>query len=164
MRGFILLLVFCLVAPAWGQGFTCGFSESAEADAMSTTSRDEDYWSGTIRPLILFGTFKGVVGDALTNLQDRDGTTNQSMADFLNVEHKGSLAHYFREMSYELLTLEPPEGGIDLKWYESNHADLAGYGITAGSCTRGIWGDAIEQFVGKCSTTPTKRLISASLT
>ena len=164
MRGFILLLVAWCVGPAWGQEFNCGFFEpegSNTVRTVGTITSDSDYWSGTVKPLILFGKLQGAPDRALTGLQDREGSTNpgQSMANFLNSDHEGSLAHFFKEMSYETLSLVPPEGGVDLTWSESNHANLTGYGIISESqCSRSIWGAGIKQFVEEVITNADDRI------
>ena len=126
MRGFILLLVAWCVVPAWGQEFNCGFFEPegfGATGAVGTIASDSGYWRGTVRPLILFGKFRGAADASLTGLEDREGVKNQSMANFLDADHKGSLTNYFKEMSYGSLTLSPPADGIQLKRVGSNARD-----------------------------------------
>ena len=77
------------------------------------------YQSGTVRPLILFGKLKDAADPFyLTKLKDRNGNETQSSADILNPDHVGSLAHYFKEMSYGALTLEDNDDGVEGVWFE----------------------------------------------
>ena len=151
MRGFILLLMAWCVGPVWGQEFNCGFSESEGSNTVrtvGTVTPDSEYWSGTVKPLILFGKFQEALDSTLVGLKDREGNPGQSMANSLNSDQEGSLAHFFKEMSYETLSLVPLEGGVDLTWSESDHANLTDYGISSESpCTRSVWGTGIKQFV-----------------
>ena len=97
--------------------------------ASSVWGQDTDtyYRSGTITPLVLFGTFQGVAGKKLTGLQDRELLDNQSVADLLDVTHEGSLAHYFNGMSYGRLTLAPGPAGVPTTWVQSNQSCVENY-------------------------------------
>ena len=123
---FFLLGVYASAAGSQDFGFVCGFEPSREEGATGQI-HDLDlsfYQSGTVRPLILFGKLKSESPDAsdpfsLTQLKDRNGNETQSSANLLNPGHKGSLAHYFKEMSYGALTLESNNDGVEGMWFEA---------------------------------------------
>ena len=114
----MLFVVFFLVgvyaSAAGSQDFLCGFGLDREEGA---TGQIHDlylpfYQTGTVQPLILFGKLKSESPDApdpfsLTQLKDRNGNATQSSSKLLDPTHKGSLAHYFNEMSYGALTWNP---------------------------------------------------------
>lgn len=73
-----LFLIGLYASTASGQGFVCGFG----LDAKEATGQTEQfhfqnptfYRSGTIRPVILFGKFKGDEDPlVLTKLKNREG-------------------------------------------------------------------------------------------
>ena len=124
---FFLLGVYASAAGSQDFGFVCGFEPSREEGA---TGQIHDlylpfYQSGTVRPLILFGKLKSESPDApdpfsLTNLKGRNENEVRSSADLLNPDRVGSLAHYFKEMSYGALTLESNNDGVEGIWFEAD--------------------------------------------
>ena len=130
MRLLLCLLAGLYASSAWGQEFGCGFGLGPEgvSGASGTSSHNVAYYqSGTIKPLILFGTFKGVAGKTLTKLQNRELFENQSVANLLDATHEGSLAHYFNAMSYGRLTLAPGRAGVPTTWVPSNQSCVENY-------------------------------------
>ena len=126
-RFLILLFVFLYVSTVEGQDFFCGFglySESTETQSVrSATQSRNDYQSGTVRPLFLFGQF---------NVPSNPFGVSSINADkLLDSNHKGSLADYFKEMSYNTLMLESvptDQGGSNIEtWYKSNSDDVLDY-------------------------------------
>ena len=137
MISLVLLLVMLYASRTEAQDFLCGFSlvresediqEAAPKVTQETDQLDGHYQSGTIHPVIVFGKFKNQDDPAnLDALLDRDGLATQSAESLLGLNHEGSLAHYFYEMSNRALTLAPPPGGIDTNWYESDWTDVEDY-------------------------------------
>ena len=148
MNVLVLFLIVLYAARAEAQEFLCGYSLMLEAngtqddsaaarrslldnlDFSTTQTYDADYRSGTIHPVIVFGTFKDdKEGPVNLNapLLDREGKPNNSVKNLLDIEHKGSLAHYFFEMSKGTLTLAAPPSGIKTKWYESDYPSVDYY-------------------------------------
>ena len=136
MKFLVLLLVILYASRTGAQEFVCGFSLVSESEGVrtavsrssSTTQDDLYYRSGTIHPVIVFGKFKDMPNPVNLNaLQDREGEANQRAESLLSIEYKGSLAHYFSEMSDDALTLAAPPGGIDTNWYESNLKSVSKY-------------------------------------
>ena len=148
----MLFLVFCLIgvyASAAGSqdfGFVCGFGLDRE-EGVKGQIHDLDlsfYQSGTVRPVILFGKLKDAADPfSLTRLKDRNGNETRSSADILNPNHVGSLAHYFKEMSYGELTLEDNDDGVEGMWFEADGTEAADYGT---DCLSGIRQFAEEVF------------------
>ena len=123
---FSLLGVYASAAGSQDFGFVCGFEPSREEGATGQIHNLDlpFYQSGTVRPLILFGKLKSPDNPfSLTQLKDRNGNKTQSSADLLNLDHVGSLAHYFNEMSYGSLTLEDND---DVNLQEPTLGDLPG--------------------------------------
>ena len=127
MRLLLCLLAGLYASSAWGQEFGCGFGLGPEGASGASSHNLAYYQSGTITPLILFGTFQGIPGKTLTALQDRELFENQSVANLLDITHEGSLAHYFNEMSYGRLTLAPGPVGVPTTWVESNQSCVENY-------------------------------------
>ncbi|MYC69496.1 MAG: hypothetical protein F4X17_02170, partial [Gemmatimonadetes bacterium] len=131
---FFFLGVYASAAGSQDFGFVCGFGLDREEGA---TGQIHDlylpfYQGGTVRPLILFGKLKSETPDAsdpfsLTQLKDRNGNETQSSANLLNPGHKGSLAHYFNEMSYGALTLESNNDGVEGMWFEAKKMKATDY-------------------------------------
>lgn len=46
----------------------------------------------------------------------------------MNPDYRGSLAHYFKEMSYGALTLEDNDDGVEGMWFEAARTKAADYG------------------------------------
>ena len=124
MNFLVLLLVVLYATRAETQDFVCGFRPEFEgapkgiAGALGAAGDgDAFYRRGIIHPVIVFGKFKDQ--EAPINLSDplldREGEPNKSVEDLLDPDQKGSLAHYFWEMSNETLTLAASPGGIDTK-------------------------------------------------
>ena len=87
----------------------------------------------------------------MTRLFDRDGIPNQRADSLLALNHAGSLAHYFFEMSNEALTLAPPTDGINTTWFESL-SDSVGVYVPSPTCNNrdvNTWGAAVRRFVGE---------------
>ena len=137
-------------SAAGSQDFLCGFGLDAEGAtgakrATGQSSRSPNfsfYQSGTVRPLILFGKLKSPDDPfSLTQLKDRNGNETQSSENLLDLDHKGSLAHFFNEMSYGALTLESNNDGVEGMWFEVNETKATDYGKGApdyGKCTVAI--------------------------
>ena len=139
MNFLVLLLVVLYAARAETQDFVCGFRPPPESEGASKAVQgtgdvveqemDAYYRSGTIHPVIVFGKFKDQ--DAPVNLSDplldREGLATQRVEDLLDIEHKGSIAHYFFEMSNETLTLAAPPGGINTNWHDSERESVEEY-------------------------------------
>ncbi|MCE2449741.1 MAG: hypothetical protein J4F35_15585, partial [Candidatus Latescibacteria bacterium] len=141
---FLVLLIFLLHAVlAEAQEFVCGFVPVPESEGAKGASSpkatqgtgtvaaqpDDAYFrSRIIRPLFVFGKFKEQPDPAdLNALLDREGVANQSAGALLTATYKGSLAHYFSQMSKGALTLIPPSTGIDKTWYESTSTSIKNY-------------------------------------
>ncbi len=157
MRFFLSLLMSLYAAGAWGQEFVCAFGLAPEgaSDASSRNLAPEGasgasshnvahYRSGTVKMLILFGKLNGDADPgSLTRLWNRNEDTSPrwSAADLLNSEFAGSLAHYFKEMSYGALTLSPGTTGIPMKFYQSNNSTTSSYHIpqVEADCTVSKW-------------------------
>ena len=123
---FCLLLLSLYAAAAHGQDFVCGFglgedevtamSEEEIAFYRSSSSTDP------IKILPLFGKFKDQKDPVdLNALLDRDGKKTESSTNLLDLTHKGSLAHFFYEMSYGALSLaiSTSDRGLLGTWLES---------------------------------------------
>ena len=122
----VLLLVGLYAARAGGQDFVCGYAPGE--GSFASASEKAFYRSGTITPLVLFGKLKGS-SDPINikdrnKLKDRNDEKTQRAGDLFKRGHKGSLAHYFLEMSYGALKLE---GEVDTAWYESDEESVSGY-------------------------------------
>ena len=131
MKFRIILLLSLIVscAETEAQEFVCGF-ESDETSGASNTSASS-YASGTHQMLILFGRFSGDTATPpnLSKLKGRDGKFNQSANDLLKLSKPGSLAHFFKEMSFGHLTLTSvpdnpttPQAENEPFWVNSNQA------------------------------------------
>ena len=108
MRFLLSLLMSLYAADAWGQEFVCAFGLAPEGASGASSHNVAHYRSGTVKMLILFGKLNGDEDPgSLTRLWNRNEDTSPrwSAADLLNSEFAGSLAHYFKEMSYGALTL-----------------------------------------------------------
>jgi len=131
MKFLVLLLIIFCFSRAEAQEFICGFTAEGRGaiDASSSATQDDAYYrNGTIRPLILFGKFKGQPDPVdLNALLDREGIANQRADSLLSINHEGSLAHYFSEMSAGDLTLAALSGGIDTNWYMSDSTSVFAY-------------------------------------
>ena len=138
---FLLLFLLGVCASAAGSqnfGFLCGFGLDRE-EGVTGQIHELDvsfYQSGTVRPLILFGKFKDAANPFyLTKLKDQNGNETQSSVDILNPDHTGSLAHYFKEMSYGALTLEDNDDGVEGMWFEGARTKATDYSTP---CSDGI--------------------------
>ena len=129
-RVFFLLSIYASAAGSQDFGFVCGF-ESSREEGATVRFHDLDlsfYRSGTVRPLILFGKLNTLDDPfSLTQLKDRNGNATQSSANLLNPDYVGSLAHYFKEMSYGALTLEDNDDGVEGMWFKANRTEASGY-------------------------------------
>ena len=162
----MLFLVFFLLgvyaSAAGSQDFLCGFGLNAEgATGQSATRQSRPvnfsfYQSGTVRPLILFGKLNSPDDPfSLTQLEDRNGNATQSSADILDPTHVGSLAHYFKEMSYGALTLEDSDDRVERRWFAADSSEATDYGREApdhGRCTAAILEFAEEVFAAADDT------------
>ena len=158
-RFLILLFVFLYVSTVEGQDFFCGFglySESTETQSVRSATQSgndhQSYQSGTVRPLFLFGQF---------NVPSNPFGVSSINADkLLDPNHKGSLAHYFKEMSYNTLMLGSvpiDQGGSNIEtWYKSDSADVLDYiQLPTGACKDidnateklMVWQTALKGFV-----------------
>ncbi len=102
MRLLLCLLAGLYASSAWGQEFGCGFGLGPEgvSGASGTSSHNVAYYqSGTIKPLILFGTFKGVAGKTLTKLQNRELFENPIRMGRGQVSRHRVLAHRRSQLS-----------------------------------------------------------------
>ncbi|MCE2449744.1 MAG: M6 family metalloprotease domain-containing protein [Candidatus Latescibacteria bacterium] len=152
---FLVLFLLGIYASAAGSqdfGFVCGFGLDREAGAKGQSRQSQQlrpanfsfYQSGTVRPLILFGKLNRPDDPfSLTQLKDRNGDETQSSADLLNPNHVGSLAHYFKEMSYGALTLEDNGDGVERRWFAANRTRPPDYGT---NCVAAILAFAGEVF------------------
>ena len=139
MNVLVLLLIMLYAPRAGAQEFLCGYSLMLEAEGVrtavgesssTTQTYDADYRSGTIHPVVLFGKFKNQEPDPIdlnALLLDREGIPTQHASDLLSDTHKGSMAHYFSEMSKGTLTLAAPPSGINTTWYESDYPSVDYY-------------------------------------
>ena len=96
----------------------------------------------------------------LSKLKGRDGKFNQSANDLLKLSKPGSLAHFFKEMSFGHLTLTSvpdnpttPQAENEPFWVNSNQADFSNYvTVPAGKkCkelqnTNFVWRKGIRDF------------------
>ncbi len=147
MRFPLFLFMSLYAASAWGQEFVCAFGLEPEgaSGASSHSHNVAHYRRGTVKMLILFSDLKN--GDkkpvGLTWFSNRNGNDPPlwSAADLLNSEFKGSLAHYFKEMSYGALTLSPGSKKIPMKFYQSLQTTTAAYNIpqVKANCTVSKW-------------------------
>ena len=137
MLFFVLFLVGFYTQTAQGQAlsipdFACGYGYGLYPQEVTGRIHGQNpafYRSGTIRPVLLFGKFKDSNDPVhLDSLQSRAGIL--SSTDLLNPDHVGSLAHYFKEISNEALSLVAPPG-VAGRWFESKQTDLASYGINS---------------------------------
>ena len=145
---FFLLGVYASAAGSQDFGFVCGFehrpSRAARATIQSNPVNFSFYQSGTVRPLILFGKLKSPDDPfSLTQLKDRNGNEVRSSADILNPDRVGSLAHYFKEMSYGALTLEDNDDRVERVWFEVDSTKVTDYGT---ACMPGVIDFAEEVF------------------
>ena len=102
---FLVFFWLGIYASAAGsQDFLCGFGLDREEGATGQRhSSFSSYQSGTVRPVILFGKFKDAADPfSLTQLKGQNKNETRSSADLLNPGRVGSLAHYFKEMSFPL--------------------------------------------------------------
>ena len=148
---FLLFLLMSLYAAnAWSQEFVCVFGLVPEGASLEGTSGASShnvahYQSGNVKMLILFSDLKN--GDkkpvGLTWFSNRNGNDPPlwSAADLLDSEFKGSLAHYFKEMSYGALTLSPGSKKVPMKFYQSLQTTTAAYNIPQAEkdCTVSKW-------------------------
>ena len=127
MRFLLFLFLSLYAANAWGQEFVCAFGLDPEGASGASSHNVAHYQRGTVKMLILFGKLNGAQdAGSLTQLWNRneDASPLWSAADLLNSEFEGSLAHYFKEMSYGALTLSPGSKGIPMKFYQSNNSTI----------------------------------------
>ena len=142
MKFLVLLFVILSTSQTEAREFVCGFKPALKSDGTrgtqgtrdaagkaSSTTQDESYYRNrTINPVIVFGKLKDKDDPVNLNaLFDREGVANQRADSLLSINHKGSLAHYFSEMSNGALMLAPPSGGIDTNWYESELGEISAY-------------------------------------
>ena len=125
---FFLLGIYASAAGSQDFGFVCGFeprpSRVGGATRQSSSVDFSFYQSGTVRPLILFGKLNTLDDPfSLTQLKDRNGNATQSSANLLNPDYVGSLAHYFKEMSYGALTLEDNDG-VEGMWFAADSTEV----------------------------------------
>lgn len=111
-RVFMLLSLY--TATAYSQDFVCGYGLGEDGITAASSEEIASYHSSSstdpIYVLPLFGKFKDQKDPMdLKKLKDRDGNFNESVANLLDLDHKGSLAHFFHEMSYGALSLSIPE-------------------------------------------------------
>ena len=150
VKWLIPLLVGFSTSMAWSQEkFVCGWEGPPEVPdgwAVGATRHpnEDHYRRGTIRPVVLFGKFKGATNTTLTDIRftDREGDKNQSVDKLLSATHKGSLGHFMHEMSDGLLTLE--SGGIHTSWVESQSGSVTHY--VGANCADG-WSKGVLKFV-----------------
>ena len=158
----VFMLLSLYVATAHSQDFVCGYGLAG--DEVTATYREEiaSYRSSSstdpIYVLPLFGKFKDSIDPMdLNSLKDRDGNFNESVTNLLDSGHKGSLAHFFNEMSYGALSLTIPERDRTVveTWLESKQMTLDPYfgkmpGTTATSADCGPklrgWRNALRAF------------------
>ena len=136
MKSLAFVLIYFAVSPAWSQDFFCAYEPPGDdfsPDEGASGQSLEEYRSGNVKTLILFGKFAGNAPFNLASpaaFRDREGNATKSATDFLDVSEKGSLAHFFYKMSYEQLTLTPPsQSSITTAWYSAQSANPAAYGI-----------------------------------
>ena len=157
---FFLLGVYASAAGSQDFGFVCGFGLDREAGAKGQSRQSGPlrpvnfsfYQSGTVRPLILFGKLNSPDDDdpfSLTQLKDRNGSATQSSADLLDPTHVGSLAHYFKEMSYGALTLESNNDGVEGMWFGADRTEATDYDT---NCVTAILDFAEEVFAAADDT------------
>ena len=155
-RVFMLLSLYA--ASAHGQGFVCGYEPSGD-EVSGASSHAGNYRSSTaadpIKVLILFGKFPGEThssGNPLENailldtytFTGRDNTTTNTKlksAALVDPTIEGSLAHYFKEMSYENLHLASANVEAQKRWYDGS----ANPNLPT-NCTRNAWWNAVSNF------------------
>ena len=145
---FFLLGFYASAAGSQDFGFVCGFEHRPSgvegATGQSSPVNFSFYQSGTVRPLILFGKLNSPDDPfSLTQLKDRNGNVTQSSADLLNPDRVGSLAHYFKEMSYGALTLEDNDDSVERMWFEADSTKATDYDT---ACMPGVIDFAEEVF------------------
>ena len=138
----IALLIGLSASFSWSQNFVCGFEPEANEVSAEQEVRGRSGSGGTseIRALILFGKFKNssdpfsLTGTALT---DENNASTRSVSHLLDMEINGSVTHYFHEMSYGKLTIQPPSASaIMTTWHQTKGINLSDYGIGEG-CANG---------------------------
>ena len=143
---FFLLGVYASAADSQDFGFVCGFGLDREEGATGQSSHVDFsfYQSGTVRPVILFGKLKSPDDPfSLTQLEGRNENEVRSSADILDPTRVGSLAHYFKEMSYGALTLEDNDDGVERVWFEVDSTKATDYGT---ACRPGVIAFARDVF------------------
>ena len=95
-----VILLSLYVATAHSQDFVCGYGlggdEVTAAAAKEIASSLRSSSTDPIYVLPLFGKFKDQDDPiTLNKLKDRDGKETQSSENLLDLDHKGSLAHFF---------------------------------------------------------------------
>ena len=155
---FLVFFWLGIYASAAGsQDFLCGFGLDREEGATGQRhSSFSSYQSGTVRPVILFGKFKDAADPfSLTQLKGQNKNETRSSADLLNPGRVGSLAHYFKEMSYGTLVLESNNDGVEGMWFEADSTKATDYGREASPnarCTTAILEFAEEVFAAADDT------------
>ncbi len=159
MKFLILSLVVLHAFRVGAQEFVCGFRPTLESedtlkedqDTKDVADYDDDayYRSGTINPVVVFGKLKDQNDpvDLSGLLLDREGLATERVESYLDINHEGSLAHYFFEMSNRTLSLDLPPDGININWYQSNMESADKY--VGKSCeTKDYYGDSDSKYIG----------------
>ncbi len=146
-RVFMLLSLYAVTVH--GQDFVCGYGLDG-AGVTGLSSHAGNYRSSTaadpIKLLILFGKFAGEADERNLNtykFSDRDGNTTRRSTQLVDSTAVGSLAHYFKEMSYGRLHLASTNVDILKKWYEGTSKPTWGPGS---GCTLSAWSAAVRAF------------------
>ncbi len=147
LLGILMLLSF-YAATAHGQDFVCGFGLGGEEEAgdaamfPNATFYQNSTTADPIKVLLLFGKFAGTADPKNLNtykFSDRDGNTRLRSTQIVDPDVKGSLAHYFNEMSYGNLSLVSADVEVQKRWYEAPRPSLSG-------CTIYSWSAALKDF------------------
>ena len=149
-----LMLLSLYAASAHGQDFVCGYGLGEEA--TGTYHGDPFYRRGNTDPtklgellvLPLFGKFQSAADPSdinLKRLKDKDNGWTENIENLLKLGHKGSLAHYFNEMSYGTLKLKTPDPTVASKWFESKQRARSDY-LTSFGTNLLLWFAALRTF------------------
>ncbi len=150
----VLMLLSLYAATAHGQDFVCGYNPeegvegASHGDPFYRRGNTDAAKLGEILVLPLFGKFKGAAdppGINLKRLKDKDNGWTENIENLLKLGHKGSLAHYFNEMSYGTLKFKTPDPAVASKWFESNQSLPSNYLTSCGADLSG-WSTALRTF------------------
>ena len=162
MLFYLFMLLSLHAATAQSQDFVCGYGLAEDEVTAASQEEIASYRSSSstdpIYVLPLFGKFKATSDPVnLNKLKDRDGNFNESVTNLLDPTHKGSLAHFFSEMSYGALSLAIPEKDrtVAEMWLESKERSrdpyfgkAPGVKATKADCKDNLsgWVNALKNF------------------